>query len=161
MPNRFLTNAVTNPDQLRQRVAFALSQITVISITKLIWNNNIVPFEELLATDAFTNYRQILGDVTLSGPMGGYLDMANNGAANTQLGTVANENYSRELMQLFSIGTYMLNPDGSRQTDSNGNPIPTYNQTNVTELARVFTGWTYAQTSNPMWGAISTAAPRI
>jgi uncharacterized protein (DUF1800 family) len=153
LPNRFLTNAVTNPDQLRQRVAFALSQITVISITKLIWNNNIVPFEELLATDSFSNYRQILGDVTLSGPMGGYLDMANNAAANTQLGTVANENYSRELMQLFSIGTYLLNPDGSLQTDSNGNPIPTYNQTNVTELARVFTGWTYAQTSNPMWGA--------
>ena len=86
--------------------------------------------------------------------MGGYLNMANNAAANPALGTVANENYSRELMQLFSIGTYMLNPDGSRQTDGSGNPIPTYNQTNVTELARVFTGWTFAQTGgNPQWGA--------
>ena len=146
---------MTNPDQLRQRVAFALSQITVISITKLIWNNNIVPFEQMLANDAFTNYRQILGDVTLSGPMGGYLDMANNAAANPAAGTVANENYAREVMQLFSIGTNMLNQDGSLQTDSSGNPIPTYNQTNVTELARVLTGWTYAQTAGtaPFWGA--------
>jgi hypothetical protein len=155
LPNWFLANAVTNPDQLRQRVAFALSQITVISITKLIWNNNIVPFEQMLANDAFTNYRQILGDVTLSGPMGGYLDMANNAAANPAAGTVANENYAREVMQLFSIGTNMLNQDGSLQTDSSGNPIPTYNQTNVTELARVLTGWTYAQTAGtaPFWGA--------
>ena len=66
IPTLFLANAVTNPDQLRQKVGFALSQITVISITKLIWNNNIVPFENLLLNDAFTNYRQILGDVTLS-----------------------------------------------------------------------------------------------
>ncbi len=154
LPNWFLANAVTNADQLRQRVAFALSQITVISITKLIWNNNIIPFEQMLANDAFTNYRQILGEVTLSGPMGGYLDMANNAAANPAAGTVANENYAREIMQLFSIGTNMLNQDGSLQT-TGGNPIPTYNQTNVTELARVLTGWTYAQTAGtaPFWGA--------
>lgn len=153
IPALFLANAVTNPDQLRQRVAFALSQISVISITKLIWNNNIVPYENLLLNDAFTNYRQILGDVTLSGPMGYYLDMANNAAADPKAGTVANENYAREVMQLFSIGTTMLNPDGSRQTDASGNPIPTYNQTNVTELARVFTGWTFAPASgSPQWG---------
>ena len=81
--------------------------------------------------------------------------MANNAVANPALGTVANENYARELMQLFSIGTSMLNQDGSRQTDSTGNPISTYNQTNVTELARVFTGWTYAQTNGTAvnWGA--------
>ena len=153
LPPLFLANAVTNPDQLRQKVGFALSQISVISITKLIWNNNIVPYENLLLNDAFTNYRQILGDVTLSGPMGYYLDMANNAAANPATGTVANENYSREIMQLFSIGTNMLNADGSRQTDSMGNLIPTYNQTNVTELARVFTGWTFApQSGPPQWG---------
>lgn len=153
LPPLFLANAVTNPDQLRQKVGFALSQISVISITKLIWNNNIVPFENLLLNDAFTNYRQILGDVTLSGPMGYYLDMANNAAADPKAGTVANENYAREIMQLFSIGTTMLNADGSRQTDSSGNLIPTYNQTNVTELARVFTGWTFApQSGPPQWG---------
>ena len=77
----FLANAVTNPDQLRQKVGFALSQIFVISITKLIWNNNMVPYEHMLLNDAFTNYRQILGDVTLSARMGYYLDMANNAAA--------------------------------------------------------------------------------
>ncbi len=155
LPNWMLANAVTNADQLRQRVAFALSQIFSISITKLIWNNNVAPFEEMLSTDAFTNYRQILGDVTLSGPMSGYLDMANNAAADPSQGTVANENYARELMQLFSLGTNLLNQDGTLQTDSSGNPIPTYNQTNVTELARVFTGWTYAQTAGTaaFWGA--------
>ena len=85
--------------------------------------------------------------------MGYYLDMANNAAANPSAGTVANENYAREIMQLFSIGTNMLNPDGSRQTDTGGNLIPTYNQTNVTELARVFTGWTFAPASgSPQWG---------
>jgi uncharacterized protein (DUF1800 family) len=152
-PQLFLANAVTNPDQLRQRVGFALSQITVISITKLIWNNNIVPFENMLLNDAFTNYRQILGDVTLNPSMGFYLDMANNAAANPGAGTVANENFAREIMQLFSIGTTMLNPDGTVQKDASGNLVPTYNQTNVTELARVFTGWTFTPASgSPQWG---------
>ena len=78
----FLANAVTSPDQLRQRVAFALSQVFVTSINKLIWNNNMVPFQDMLMNDAFGNYRQILGDVTLSPAMGQYLDMANNAKAN-------------------------------------------------------------------------------
>jgi uncharacterized protein (DUF1800 family) len=147
LPNWFLANAVTNSDQLRQKVAFALSQIDVISITKLIWNPNIIPYEEMLMTDAFTNYRQVLGDVTLNGSMGYYLDMANNAAANPAAGTVANENFAREIMQLFSIGTVMLNPDGTAQTGAGGLPVATYNQTNVTELARVFTGWTFAPVS--------------
>ncbi|HEY3740651.1 MAG TPA: DUF1800 family protein [Bryobacteraceae bacterium] len=153
LPNLFLGNAVTNPDQLRQRVAFALSQIAVISITKQIWNQNVAPFENMLLNDAFVNYRQILGDVTLSPCMGYYLDMGNNAAANPSQGTVANENYAREVMQLFTIGPNMLNADGTFQTDSSGNLVPTYNQSNVTELARVLTGWTFAPTSgNPQWG---------
>ena len=90
------------PDQLRQRVAFALSQIFVTSITKLIWNQDMVPYQQMLINDAFTNYRQILGDVTLSPAMGEYLDMANNAKANPAAGTVANENYAREIMQLLS-----------------------------------------------------------
>jgi uncharacterized protein (DUF1800 family) len=143
----FLTNAVMNPDQLRQRVAFALSQIAVVSISTLNFNGDVIPHEEMLLSDAFTNYRQIMQDVTLSAPMGDYLNMANNAAANPAAGTVANENYARELMQLFSLGTALLNQDGTRQTDSSGNPIATYNQTNVTELARVLTGWTYAPVS--------------
>ena len=153
MSARFVTNSVMNADQLRQRVAFALSQITVVSLNSLIFQTNVTPFEDLLLTDAFTNYRQILGDVTLSGPMGGFLNMVNNAAANPVLGTVANENYAREVMQLFSIGTVMLGQDGTVET-SGGLPIPTYNQTNVTELARVLTGWTFAQNGMaPYWGA--------
>jgi uncharacterized protein (DUF1800 family) len=151
---RFLANAVTNPDQLRQRVGFALSQIGVVSISTLNFNGDIIPYEELLLKDAFANYRQILGDITLSASMGTYLNMANNAVANPSTGTVANENYARELMQLFSVGTALLNQDGTRQT-SGGSPVATYNQTNVTELARVLTGWTYAPLSgNPTsWGA--------
>src|SRR5580658_496486 len=133
IPNVFLANAVTNPDQLRQRVAFALSEIFVISITKIIWNGDMIAYEQMLINDAFTNYRQILGDVTLSPGMGEYLDMANNAKANPAAGTAANENYAREIMQLMSTGDVLLNQDGSVQVDpTTGNPIPTYLQTNVT-----------------------------
>ncbi|HWC96178.1 MAG TPA: DUF1800 family protein [Candidatus Sulfopaludibacter sp.] len=144
MPAHFLTNAVTNPDQLRQRVSFALSQIFVTSIQKLIWNENMVLFQNMLLSDAFGNYRQLMADVTLSPAMGQYLDMANNAKANPAAGSLANENYARELMQLFSIGTNMLNQDGTIQYDANHIPLPTYSQFTITEFARVFTGWTYA-----------------
>ena len=107
----FLTNAVNNPDQLRQRVAFALSQILVTSITKNIWTSTTAPFEEMLMADAFTNYRQILYDVTLAPAMGQFLDMANNAKANNNGTILPNENYAREVMQLFSIGTAKLNID--------------------------------------------------
>lgn len=145
MPQHFLTNAVSNPDQLRQRVAFALSQIFVTSLDKLVWNANMITYQNMLLTDAFTNYRTIMEDVTLSPAMGQYLDMANNAKADPTAGSVANENYARELMQLFTIGTNMLNPDGTLQYDSNQQPIPTYSQFTVTEFARVYTGWTYHQ----------------
>ncbi len=144
MPVHFLTNAVSNSDQLRQRVAFALSQIFVTSLQKLIWNSNMVLFQNMLLADAFTNYRQIMGDVTLSPAMGQYLDMANNAMGNASQGTLANENYARELMQLFTIGTQMLNQDGSILFDSNNLAIPTYLQPTITEFARVYPGWTYA-----------------
>jgi hypothetical protein len=164
MPQWFLANAVTNADQLRQRVAFALSQIFVVSIIKIIWNGDMIPYEQMLLADAFTNYRQILGDVTLSPGMGEYLDMANNAKANPAAGTAANENYAREIMQLMSIGTTMLNPDGSKQTGPSG-PVPTYGQTDVTEQARVFTGWTYAPKvagGQPVWGAyINSSGPMV
>ena len=162
VPNAFLANAVTNPDQLRQRVAFALSEIFVVSYTKLIWNDTVIPYEQMLMADAFTNYRRILGDVTLSPAMGQYLDMANNAKANPAAGTAANENYAREVMQLFSLGDVLLNQDGTVQTGPNG-PMPTYLQSDVTELARVLTGWTYAPVppaTQPVWGAyINPNAP--
>ena len=159
----FLTNAVTTPDQLRQRVALALSEIFTISITKIIWDGDMIPYEQILINDAFTNYSQILSDVTLSPGMGEYLDMANNAAANPAAGTVANENYAREIMQLFSVGDVLLNQDGTPQVDSTGAPLPTYLQPTVAELARVFTGWTYTQGSNPPnWGAyINSSAPMV
>jgi uncharacterized protein (DUF1800 family) len=154
MPQHFLTMAVSNPDQLRQRVAFALSQIFVTSIDKLIWNDNMVPFQNMLLADSFTNYRQIMGDVTLDPAMGQYLDMANNAKANPAIGSLANENYARELMQLFTTGTNMLNQDGTPILDGNGLPVPVYSQFTITEFARVYTGWTYAPKSGqPVnWG---------
>jgi uncharacterized protein (DUF1800 family) len=155
MPQHFLTNAVMNSDQLRQRVAFALSQIFVTSIQKLIWNDNMVTYQNMLLSDSFTNYRQIMKDVTLSSAMGQYLDMANNAKAVPGTDAVANENYARELMQLFTIGTKMLNQDGSVQVDSTGVAIPTYSQFTVTEFARIFTGWTYAPApgGTVQWGS--------
>jgi uncharacterized protein (DUF1800 family) len=159
MPQHFLTMAVSNPDQLRQRVAFAFSQIFVTSIDKLIWNDNMVLYQNMLLNDAFSNYRQIMGDVTLSPAMGQYLDMANNAKADPSTGSVANENYARELMQLFTIGTNMLNQDGSLQYDSHNLPIPTYSQFTVTEFARVYTGWTYAPNPGQSvnWNAYMTS----
>ena len=155
MPAHFLTMAVSNPDQLRQRVAFALSQVFVTSLNKLIWNTNMTSFQDMLLADSFTNYRQIMGDVTVSPAMGQYLDMANNAKADPAAGSVANENYARELMQLFTTGTNLLNQDGSLQLDSHGLPIPVYSQFSVTEFARVYTGWTYAPAAGqPVnWGA--------
>ena len=160
----FLTNAVNNPDQLRQRVAFALSEITVTSITKNIWTSTTAPFEEMLMTDAFSNFRQILNDVTLAPAMGQFLDMANNSKANANGTILPNENYAREVMQLFTIGTVLLNPDGSKQLDSSNSPIPTYDQSTVANFAKVFTGWTYAPPAggNVVWGAyINPSAPMV
>ncbi len=160
MGQQFLVNAVGNPDQLRQRVAFALSQIFVTSINTIIWNDSMGPYEDMLSADAFTNYRQILGDVSVSPTMGQYLNTANNAKANASAGTVANENYAREVMQLFSVGTTMLNPDGTPQFDSQGNLVSSYTQDTIGETARVFTGWTYQPTKgslqwndyiNPVW----------
>jgi uncharacterized protein (DUF1800 family) len=163
MPEQFLANAVTNPDQLRQKVAFALSQIFVTSFNTIIWDDSMIPYEQMLMADAFTNYRQILGDVTLSPTMGQYLDMANNAMGNPATGTIANQNYAREVMQLFTIGTTMLNQDGSQQLDNNNLPIPTYLQPVIADTARVFTGYTYLPTSGPVeWNDyINPAGPMV
>jgi uncharacterized protein (DUF1800 family) len=165
MPQVFLTNAVTNPDQLRQKVAFALSQIFVTSLSKVHLGHVMIPYQQLLLADAFTNYLQILTDVTLSPCMGYYLDMANNEKANPALGTAANENYAREIMQLMSIGTKVLNPDGTWPVGFEQPPIPTYGQADVTAMARIFTGWTFAASTPgraPIFGAyINPNAPMV
>ncbi len=142
----FFTNALTGNDQLRQRVALALSEIWVTS-GNTIPPQGMAPYMRLLTQDAFANYRTIMFDVTLSPAMGRFLDMVNNDKPNVAANTHANENYARELLQLFTLGLYLTNQDGSLQLDSTGNPIPTYDQNAVQSFARAFTGWTYPTVS--------------
>ena len=139
----FFQNAVTGQDQLRQRVAFALSEMWVVSAVSTKYAYAFPPYWRLFRDNAFGNYRDIMKALTLSPAMGNYLNMANNNKGNTAKGTAANENYARECMQLFTIGLTELNPDGSAVLDSNNNPVPTYNQSVVTNTARALTGWTY------------------
>jgi uncharacterized protein (DUF1800 family) len=146
LQQRFFVLAITAPDQLRQRVAFALSQIFVIGGDKVTDPTGYTNYLRVLEADSFTNYRQIMNDVTLSPAMGHWLDMVNNGKPNSSQGDHANENYAREFMQLFTIGTSQLNFDGSYQLDSSGNQIPAYTQDTVEAFARAYTGWTYPLT---------------
>lgn len=139
---QFMFNAMNGQDQLRQRVAFALAQVFVISGLK-IQVDGMVPYLNLLSQNAFANYKDVMKAVTLSPAMGLYLDMVNNDKPDPVLGTRPNENYGREFLQLFTIGTVMLNPDGSPQLDGGGKPIPTYDQIQIQQMARVLTGWTY------------------
>jgi uncharacterized protein (DUF1800 family) len=147
----FFTHALKNPDQLRQRVAFALSQIMVVSSVEIYEAYGLADYQNILLRDALGNYRTLLQDVTLSPTMGHYLDMANSDETNPQNGTVPNQNYAREVLQLFSIGLIELNPDGTPQLDTSGAPIPTFESATIEGLASVFTGWTYP----PLAGATS------
>src|SRR4029077_6246603 len=146
--------AVKAPDQLRQRVAFALSEIMVISANgKNLYGypEALATYWDLLARDAFGNFRQLIEDVTLNPGMGDFLDMVHNDKPNPSRNTEPNENYAREIMQLFTIGLYKLNPDGTQQLDGTGHPIPTYDQDVVEGYAHVFSGWYWAQTGTPTW----------
>jgi uncharacterized protein (DUF1800 family) len=145
---QFTTNALTRPDQLRQRVAFAVHQFIVIAGRDM--NNNeaswYAPYLQTIDRNAFGNFRTMLFDITLNPGMGKYLDMAGNSRV------APNENYAREIMQLFSVGTDMLNQNGTPILDANGNRIPTYGQTEITNFARVFTGWVIPQTNINTFG---------
>ena len=154
---RFFQNALSGSDQLRQRVAFALSQIFVVSGTEIHEAYGMAAYQNMLLRDAFGNFRDLLNDVTLSPVMGNFLDMVNNDKANPARGTTPNENYARELLQLFSLGVNMLNIDGSVQTDAQGRPIPAYNEDVIEGYAYLFTGWTYP----PQPGATSQWANPI
>jgi uncharacterized protein (DUF1800 family) len=154
----FFQNVVTGQDQLRQRVAFILSQIWVASQVSVHPAYAFPPYWRIFRDNAFGNYRDIIKAVTLSPAMGTYLNMANNNKGNAAKGTAANENYARELMQLFTLGLTELNPDGTPVLNPNKNPVPTYNQSVVTNMAKVLTGWTYptapgatAKTNNPAY----------
>src|ERR1043165_2609126 len=135
----FYSNALYGNDQLRQRVAFALHQILVVSeaseVNRPSW---MTVYLQALDRNAFGSYRTLLNEITLTPAMGEYLDMR------LSTRTSPNENFAREVQQLFSVGTDLLNPDGTPQRDAQGNPIPTYSQADVNEFTRVFTGWNFA-----------------
>ncbi len=137
----FFFNALSGPDQLRQRVAFALSEIFVISGYKDFQTSEFEPYLQILQSDAFGNFYDLMSDITLSPSMGLYLDMANN--VKGVNGSLPNENYARELMQLFCTGPILLNPNGTPKLDGSGNTIPLYTESTIQNFARAFTGWTY------------------
>ncbi|WP_084004991.1 DUF1800 domain-containing protein [Gilvimarinus polysaccharolyticus] len=146
-------------DQLRQRVAFALSQIFVISnVSDVLYNDTrgIASYQDMLLHNAFGNYRELLESVTLHPMMGEYLSMVRNEKANPEKNIRPDENYAREVMQLFSIGLVELNIDGTVKKDTQEKPIPTYNQDIIKAFARIFTGWNFA-TTNQWWQWTSDA----
>lgn len=153
--NALFMNMVSGDDQLRQRMVFALSQIFVVSANKNNSGNELAPWVRLLSRNAFGNFRTLLRDVTLSPTMGKYLDATfsrctRNTATcpNGQTTTVPNENYPREVLQLFTIGLWELNQDGTVRLNPAGQPIPTYSQETLVEYARALTGWGVSRTNN-------------
>lgn len=139
----FFQHALTAEDQLRQRVALALSEILVTSGQRIRQPYAMANYQRIFLSNAFGNFKDVFHAVTLSPAMGNFLNMVNNDKPDPVRGTVPNENYAREVLQLFSIGLWQLNVDGSLKLDSSSAPIPTYNQDTVEGFAHIFTGWTY------------------
>jgi hypothetical protein len=146
---QYLHRLATAPDQLRQRVAGALSQIIVISANKNIYPDELVPYLQLLSQHAFGNYRTLLEAITRSSQMGKYLDLANSNKP--MFGSAANENFARELLQLFTIGLYKLKPDGTLELDALKQPIRAYDQFTVQQVALALTGWTFPGPNANNW----------
>lgn len=158
----WLKNALTAPDQLRQRMAWALSQIMVVTFQQSKLGNDpiaLAEFYDTLARGAFGyydtdgdyhagTYPNLLYDVTRSTAMGKMLTYLRNKAGDAELGTYPDENYAREVMQLFSIGLILLDPSFRPILDDEQNPIPTYVQATVSAYAQVFTGWSYTSGFN-------------
>ena len=154
----FWQQSLTAPDELRQRVQYALSQMFVISSNNSSAIQNMprgqASYYDTLGADAFGNFRQLLQDVTLSPMMGQFLSMLGNDKGNAT--TDPDENYAREVMQLFTIGLWQLNDDGSQQMGTGGQPIPTYSNTDVMGLAAVFTGFSWnipGNSSDDAWSS--------
>ena len=147
--NTWWQNSVTAPDQLRQRVAFALSEIMVASESGVLQDHStaLAYYYDTLLDNAFGNYRDLLKAVTLTPAMGLYLNMQGNAMGNIVTGVHADENYAREINQLFSIGLYHLWPDGTLVLNSQNSLVPTYDQNTVMGFASTFTGWNYYQTN--------------
>ncbi|WP_309387156.1 DUF1800 family protein [Cerasicoccus frondis] len=146
--------AMHAPDPLRQRIAFALSEILVISDTNGGLDGNAIGmlnYYDMLLEHSFGNYRELLEAVTYHPCMGVYLSHRGNLPADPSINRFPDENYAREVMQLFSIGLWMLNDDGTRQLDGTGEPIPTYDNDDITNLASVFTGMSWGQGDTEVW----------
>ena len=143
LQRRFFERAMYQPDQLRQRVAWALHKMVVVSGNGLMQPSWMVPYLQILDNNAFGNYRDLLGQITLNPAMGLYLDMM------TSTRTNPNENYAREILQLFSVGTDKLNLDGTPILDINGVPEPTYDQAVVEGFTKALTGWRLAPQTQP------------
>ncbi len=137
----FYKEAFYGEPQLRHRVAWALSQIWVISGFNgdTQQSSHMIAYHQILSNNAFGNWRDLMGQMTLNPGMGNYLDMMRSTR------TSPNENYPREILQLFNIGLFMLNQDGTVQTDGQGTPLPTYDQNVVNNFTKVFTGWRACQ----------------
>jgi len=143
---------MTSPDLLRQRVAFALSEIFVVSDRVNVLADHpegLSSYYDVLLENAFGNFRDLFLDVTLHPVMGIYLSHINNKKADPEINRFPDENYARESMQLFSIGLDELNPDGTIIEDNDGFPIPTYDNSNITESAKIFTGLVSAPPRGP------------
>lgn len=138
----FLQEALYGDDQLRRRVSWALHQIWVVSENTLYQQRWMQQYLEILDRNAFGNFRNLMYEMTLNPGMGEYLDMVRSTRNDP------NENYARELLQLFTIGLDRLNPDGTLMLDGNGNRIPTYDQNTINNLSRVLTGWVRCDNGN-------------
>jgi uncharacterized protein (DUF1800 family) len=136
----FTINALTGTNLLRQRVAFALEEFITASIVNDKITKSGVPWQLMMEKDAFGNFRNLIQDVTLNTTMGYWLNLGNNWAPSSSA-VHPNQNYARELLQLFTIGPVMLNMDGSTVLDSSGNPVPSIDTTTVLNLSRALTGW--------------------
>lgn len=160
--NTWLWQAATAPDQLRMRMAFALSEIFVVSDREVTNPNStlyrIADYQDTLARGAFGSYRSLLEQVSLHPAMGYFLSHAGNRKADPAANITPDENYGREVMQLFSIGLLKRNADFSPALDAAGNTIPTYDEDTVSAMARVFTGWTYAGQSDAQFGRRNDAS---
>jgi uncharacterized protein (TIGR03437 family) len=152
----FFNIAINGGDQLRQRASFALAQILVASAVKNTAFEQMVGYQRLMGDYAFGTYHDLLAAITLDPSMGYFLDMVNNTKANPATGTAANENYARELMQLFSLGLVQLDSQGNPIT-AGGATVPEYGQSDVSQMAKVMTGWTYGET--PDFASLWTNMP--
>ncbi|MBA2737798.1 MAG: DUF1800 family protein, partial [Pyrinomonadaceae bacterium] len=139
LQNWFFKEAFYGDAQLRHRVAWTLSQIWVTSGVDVQQSSHMIEYHKILSKHAFGNYRNLMKDMTLNPAMGDYLDMARSTRTNP------NENYPREILQLFTIGLFMLNQDGTVQLDTNNVPLPSYDQTTVNNFTKVLTGWGFCE----------------